>query len=326
MATSSKRLKTDEGPSPLTLFIMEDLLVRRYANGGMFGTGFALSSASSFKTVISIVVNEKHLQTIREGMSFILLKFATLQDGTVKIGQNTVVMHTKRPSTMDENVVRKFTNPPMVDELGRIASLDNKMRVSVKGEVSNVSGIIETNETKRKIVTLSDGNATVDVKLWGELASLRIFSGSVVEISCVHVDLYQGRRSLNSSASTKVKNIDVEDEFSGVIDGVSFDESNTSILINDEMLSCSTEQLSDIFPGGVFAENKHVKGRKRRSVITVLEEDVVAMVAEDVDKMVAVVGEDKLPEDELLGEDKEEKDIDNEAEVVTEDIDNLLFK
>lgn len=40
---------------------------------------------------------------------------------------------------MDENVVRKFTNPPMVDELGRIASLDNKVRVSVKGEVSNVS-------------------------------------------------------------------------------------------------------------------------------------------------------------------------------------------
>lgn len=71
--------------------------------------------------------------------------------------------------------------------------------------VFKVSGIIETNETKRKIVTLSDGNATVDVKLWGELASLRIFSGSVVEISCVHVDLYQGRRSLNSSASTKVK-------------------------------------------------------------------------------------------------------------------------
>lgn len=71
--------------------------------------------------------------------------------------------------------------------------------------VFKVSGIIETNETKRKIVTLSDGNATVDVKLWGELASLRIFSGSVVEISCVHVDLYQGRRLLNSSASTKVK-------------------------------------------------------------------------------------------------------------------------
>lgn len=49
------------------------------------------------------------------------------------------------------------------------------------------------------------------------------------------------------------------------------------------------------------------------------------MVVEDVDKMVVVVGEDKL-EDELFGEDKEEKDIDNEVEVVIEDIDNLFFK
>lgn len=50
------------------------------------------------------------------------------------------------------------------------------------------------------------------------------------------------------------------------------------------------------------------------------------MVVEDVDKMVVVVGEDKLLEDELFGEDKEEKDIDNEVEVVIEDIDNLFFK
>lgn len=37
---------------------------------------------------------------------------------------------------MDENVVRKFINLLMVDELG---ILDNKMRVLVKGEVFNVS-------------------------------------------------------------------------------------------------------------------------------------------------------------------------------------------
>lgn len=301
------------------MFVLEDLLVRKYPNGGMFGTGFALSSASSFKTVLSIVVNEKHLGTIKEGKSFILLKFATLQDGTVKIGQNTVVMHTKRPTALDDNVVRRFTNPPMVEELGRVASLDSKMRISVKGEVTNVSGIIQTNETRRKIITLSDGNATVEVKLWGDLSALRIHEGSIVEITCVIVDLYQNKRSLNSSASTKVKNIDVEDEFSGVIDGVSFDETNTSILINDEMLSCSSEQLRDIFPGGVFAESKRVKGRKRRSVVTALEEDV--MDVEQAEDVVPVVGEDRA-EDELLGE----GNADNEAEVVTEDIDNLLLK
>lgn len=70
-----------------TVFVLEDLLVRKYPNGRMFG--FVLSSASSFKTALSIVGNEKHLETIKEGKSSIL--FATLQDGTVKIGQNTVV-------------------------------------------------------------------------------------------------------------------------------------------------------------------------------------------------------------------------------------------
>lgn len=55
----------------------------------MVGSDFALTSDSSFKTIMSLVVNEKHLQMITQESSFILLKFATLQDGTVKIGQNT---------------------------------------------------------------------------------------------------------------------------------------------------------------------------------------------------------------------------------------------
>lgn len=56
--------------------------------------------------------------------------------------------------------------------------------------VFKVLGIIEINEIKRKIVILFDGNVIVDVKLWGELVFLRIFSGFVVEIFCVYVDLY----------------------------------------------------------------------------------------------------------------------------------------
>lgn len=71
--------------------------------------------------------------------------------------------------------------------------------------VFKVLGIIEINEIKRKIVILFDGNVIVDVKLWGELVFLRIFSGFVVEIFCVYVDLYQGRRLLNLFVSIKVK-------------------------------------------------------------------------------------------------------------------------
>lgn len=52
---------------------------------------------------------------------------------------------------------------------------------------------------------MSDGNATAELKLCGDLSALRIHEGSFVEITCVIVDLYQNRRSMNSSASTKVK-------------------------------------------------------------------------------------------------------------------------
>lgn len=50
------------GPSPLTVFVLEELLVRRYANGGIW-----FCPDSSFKTTMS--VNEKHLQTIRQEMN-----------------------------------------------------------------------------------------------------------------------------------------------------------------------------------------------------------------------------------------------------------------
>lgn len=54
-------------------------------------------------------------------------------------------------------------------------------------------------------------------------------------------------------------------------------------------------------------------------VLDFREEDV--MDVEVVEDVVAVVGEDRA-EDELL----DEGNVDNEAEVVTEDIDNLLLK
>lgn len=51
------------------------------------------------------------------------------------------------------------------------------------------------------------------------------------------------------------------------------------------------------------------------------------MVVEDVDKIVAVVGEDKAKDELLvLAGNKAGKEVDNVAEVVTEDIDNLVLK
>lgn len=52
--------------------MLEDLLVRKYFNGGMFGIGFVLLFVFLFKIVILIVGNEKYLEIIKEGKSFIL--------------------------------------------------------------------------------------------------------------------------------------------------------------------------------------------------------------------------------------------------------------
>lgn len=64
---------------------------------------------------------------------------------------------------------------------------------------------MHSNSTKRRIVTLSDGNAAIEVKLWGELVDSIVAVGSTVVVTCVHVDIYQEKHSLNSSVSTEVK-------------------------------------------------------------------------------------------------------------------------
>ncbi|XP_061190016.1 uncharacterized protein LOC133197843 [Saccostrea echinata] len=271
MASPAKKFKSDTGPLPITIYVVEDVLQRKYSNGGVYGTTYATTSANDFRSITALISHEKHLPLLQCGKTYIALKYMSLQDGSIKLGQQTVLMHTKRPAELKEDVVKEFCEPPVIEELGRISSFNIKLRVSVKGEVTKVTDTIHTNGTKRKIMTLSDGNATIEVKLWGDLVDTQVFEGSTVVVTCVHVDVYQEKRSLNSSGSTTVKIADSEEEFSGTVNGVSFEESNSSILLDDEFLACSSEQLREIFPGGNFVENLKVKGRKRRSVIMSIE-------------------------------------------------------
>lgn len=68
-----------------------------------------------------------------------------------------------------------------------------------------VSSVIEGIKSKRKVVTLTDGQASIDVKLWGELAETGIHEGTTIVVTCVHVDLYQSKRSLNSTGGTVIQ-------------------------------------------------------------------------------------------------------------------------
>lgn len=50
-------------------------------------------------------------------------------------------MQTKKPNAFTEEMIVLFVKPPVVEELGRIGSFENKKRICVKGEVTKVSVI-----------------------------------------------------------------------------------------------------------------------------------------------------------------------------------------
>ena len=48
-------------------------------------------------------------------------------------------MQTKTPHNLPRDVIDAFINPPVIQELGRIASMNAKERVTIRGEVTRVS-------------------------------------------------------------------------------------------------------------------------------------------------------------------------------------------
>lgn len=51
-----------------------------------------------------------------------------------------------------------------------------------------IESVIKGTKSKRKVVTLSDGRALIDVNLWDGLAETVIHKGTCIEVPCVHVD------------------------------------------------------------------------------------------------------------------------------------------
>lgn len=80
-----------QGPLPITVFVVEDVLERKYSNGGVYGTSYTASSVSQFSNISPIIVHEKHMSVLKKDRSFILMKYVTLQDRTLKTGIQSVV-------------------------------------------------------------------------------------------------------------------------------------------------------------------------------------------------------------------------------------------
>lgn len=70
---------------------MVDVLERKYSNGGVYGTFYVASFVNQFSNIIPIIIQEKHMRVLLNEKTFILMKYMTLQDGTLRIGVQPVV-------------------------------------------------------------------------------------------------------------------------------------------------------------------------------------------------------------------------------------------
>lgn len=74
------------------MFVLEDLVVKKYATGEQtFGTSWMLSSDSGFESLKQVIVHEKHVKVMKKMCAYVVIRYTALEDGTLKIGQQTVV-------------------------------------------------------------------------------------------------------------------------------------------------------------------------------------------------------------------------------------------
>ena len=64
---------------------------RSYSTGGQFGTTHVVSSNTQYQTISGMIVHEKEMGAMKTNKAYVLMKFLLLQDGTIKVSQNTIV-------------------------------------------------------------------------------------------------------------------------------------------------------------------------------------------------------------------------------------------
>lgn len=70
-------LREIQGPLSITLFVLEDMMIRSYSGGGQFGTTYVVSSTSELQIKTPVIVHEKHLSAMKANRAYLLMKNLT---------------------------------------------------------------------------------------------------------------------------------------------------------------------------------------------------------------------------------------------------------
>eukprot|EP00105_Crassostrea_gigas_P035829 XP_019919977.1 PREDICTED: uncharacterized protein LOC105321081 [Crassostrea gigas] len=135
-----------------------------------------------------------------------------------------------------------------------------------------MSSVLETGTSKRKIITIKDQSGSIEIKLWGNMVNLAMDCelDQTVLLSCLTLDLYLNRASLNSNPSTTLEVLKEEEHVNGIIEAACFDEDELSILVKDHLWKMEGHLMQTIFPLGEFSPNMMLKAITRgRNIVEI---------------------------------------------------------
>nr|XP_022312554.1 uncharacterized protein LOC111117680 [Crassostrea virginica] len=233
-----------------------------------------LSSTTQFQKRHEMYLTEKHLKTLKQNIQKTLLikGFSLREDGSIRIMDSTIVMNTAMEITVTPDMIQSHIAPPMKD-IATIKTKSKGERVSLRGTVIKVTNVLETPSSRRRIVNIRDATGSIELKLWSQKVNLLSVANVEIEVTCVCVDQYLSRISLNSTVSTTVKILDNEEvAIEGIIEAACFEEDSMSVLIEDRLFYLDTEKILQIFRDLCFIEGTTIKARiSGQEIVSILE-------------------------------------------------------
>lgn len=260
------------------VFVLEETEERKTLEGRRFGVTNCLAKSSNYNSLHEMIIPEKHIPKIQSNLNkFVLLKgYSQKEDGSIRLAESSTVLNTS-DSPVSAEVIQMFKKPEPV-QIAAIKTKDKGQRVSLKAQVEHISNLLTTNASKRRIVRLSDETGEIELKLWGDKANLIHAANETVIITCVGVDVYMSKVSLNTTMSTTIQVSDQQTSIKGVVEAANFDDDELSVLINDQLFTIPQTLMDRIFPLGDFSSDvtvtAAVRGKSIISIIHIQGEDL----------------------------------------------------
>eukprot|EP00105_Crassostrea_gigas_P002262 XP_011414729.1 PREDICTED: uncharacterized protein LOC105319042 [Crassostrea gigas] len=248
----------DIGGAIQKVFLLEPTEERKNASGKTYGVTCVLAKSTNYSQVHDLFVPQRFIKKFNNTIqhSILIRKYTQKEEGSISLSESSTIMDTT--DDISQPHIKRYTNPDIAD-IATIKTKEKNERVSLQGIVQKATKIIETSQSSRKIVTVSDSSGEIDIKFWSTKTNVNPFeAGTMLVIKSVKVDHYGGKASLNSTPSTTVEVKEDLETLEGKVEAACFDDDNMSIMVENSIFNISRCLMERIYPTLKFTPGKIV--------------------------------------------------------------------